>query len=222
MSPLLEIVALRFAHAPGAPEILRGVELCLEPGDRLGLSGHIGCGKSTLLHLITGLLPPSAGEIRFAGKPLRTENDFRAARPCMGYLLQRTEDQLFCPTVLEDVAFGPINLGLSRSEARKRAEETLESLGIGRLAGRSGCNLSGGEQKLAALAAVLSMRPKLLLLDEPTNDLDPVAATLLVDTLNGLGLPFLAVSHDATFLGRVCTGMLRLENGLLRPVEEQP
>ena len=222
MNALLEIHDLHFSHCPGGPELLRGVNLSLDPGDRLGLSGDIGSGKSTLLHAITGLIPPNSGRILFEGRMLRTEKEFAAARPFMGYLLQRTEDQLFCPSVLEDVSFGPLNLGLSPKEAEARARETLGRLGIERLAERFGCNLSGGEQKLAALAAVLSMRPKLLLLDEPTNDLDPASARLLCDTLLGLGLPFLAVSHDAGFLKTVCTRVARLNDGVLEPVEDRP
>lgn len=222
MRVLLEIRNLHFSHGPGCPELLRGVSARLCPGDRLGLCGDIGSGKSSLLHLITGLLKPSSGSVHFEGRALETEKDFRAARLGMGYLLQRTEDQLFCPTVLEDAAFGPINQGLSPAQARERALESLRALGVERLAERTGCNLSGGEQKLAALASVLSMRPKLLLLDEPTNDLDPASAELLRDILLNLGLPFIAVSHDAAFLQRVCTGVLRLRDGILVPVEEKP
>ncbi len=222
MSTLLEIRDLRFSHGSGMSEPLLGVDLRLESGDRVGLRGDIGSGKSTLLHLITGLLRPSSGSILFAGRALETEKDFAATRPRMGYLLQRTEDQLFCPTVLEDVAFGPLNQGLSPKAAGKRALETLRALGIERLAGRTGCTLSGGEQKLAALASILSMRPSLLLLDEPTNDLDPAGARLLRETLLGLSLPFVVVSHDAVFLRQVCTRVLRLSGGVLHSEEDQP
>ena len=128
-----------------------------------------------------------------------------------------TPQDLVAGVVEEDVAFGPVNQGLAPQAARDRAHETLCGLGIQRLAHRPGCNLSGGEQKLAALATVLAMQPKLLLLDEPTNDLDPSSAQLLRETLLGLGLPFVAVSHDAEFLSQVCTATLRLLDGKLTP-----
>ena len=216
MTMPLVLSGIHYTYPGTAKQVLRGADLTLAPDGRTGLSGPNGSGKSTLLHIITGLIRPQQGHIAFEGKALVSEKDFCAARPRMGYLLQRTDDQLFCPTVLEDVAFGPRNLGLSSKEARARAEETLEQLGISHLAHRAGCNLSGGEQKMAALATILSMRPRLLLLDEPTNDLDPGSLELLIQTIARQNLPFIAVSHDSAFLGRVCTALLRLENGILQ------
>lgn len=215
MPAVLSLNNLRYSWPGSARALLDGASCALEEGEGVGLSGANGCGKSTLLHIITGLIAPSEGEIALDGVRLAEEKDFQRARPRMGYLLQHTEDQLFCPTVLEDVAFGPLNLGLSSEQARERACAVLEELGIAHLAQRAGCNLSGGEQKLAALAAVLAMRPRLLLLDEPTNDLDPESLERLTAVMLRQNLPFIAVSHDAAFLRRTCTRLLRLENGRL-------
>lgn len=218
-TPLLSLQGISFSyagHAPdNAPLLLDQIGFDLGPGERLGLCGPNGCGKSTLLHLATGLLKPLAGSVFFKGKLLLTEKDFQPARPMMGYVLQHSEDQLFCPVVLEDVAFGPLNLGKSREDSRRIAQETLNRLHISRLAGRSGHNLSGGEKKLAALAAVLSMDPVLLLLDEPTSGLDPASRERLTGILTGLDKPFVVVSHDRAFLDRICTRRLILEKGKL-------
>ncbi len=220
MTAVLTLSDVHFSYPASGRPLLRGLSLRLEEGEGLGLRGSNGCGKSTLLHGITGLVPFDRGNVLFDGAVLSGEASFRAARPRMGYLLQRTEDMLFCPTVLEDAAFGPLNLGLSPKAAEQRAREVLEELGVAHLAPRAGCDLSGGERKLAALAAVLAMRPRLLLLDEPTNDLDPESLERLVEVLRGQSLPFIAVSHDENFLRRVCGRLLRLEYGLLR--EESP
>lgn len=215
MNALLELTNITFSYPRQVKPLLQSASLALHPGERLGITGDNGSGKSTLFHIATGLLPASSGSIRFEGRLLDGEKAFQKARPRMGYLLQRTEDQLFCPTVLEDVAFGPLNLGASPREARRRAEATLERLGIARLASSAGCNLSGGEQKMAALAAVLSMDPTLLLLDEPGNDLDAGSLKKLVALLHELPIPSIIVSHDLLFLRAVATRTLRLQDGEL-------
>ncbi len=200
-------------------EILAGVSLLLKEGERIGILGENGSGKSTLFHISTGLLKPSAGCVSFLGKECRSEQDFRLARPHIGYLLQHSEDQLFCPTVLEDVAFGSINTGMPRKEAAKHAQSVLEKLGLGHLAGRTGHTLSGGEQKLCALASLLSMPLSVLLLDEPTNDLDKHAREILIHQVQQSMLPALVISHDTVFLKAVCTRLCYLENGVLREGE---
>ena len=129
--------------------------------------GPNGSGKTTLFHIIMGLLTPSSGTIEFFGKPVKTEKDFRKVYKKVGLLFQDADDQLFSPTVLEDVAFGPLNLGKSKLEARNIAQNTLERLGIAHFENRVTHKLSGGEKRLVALATVLSMEPELLLLDEP-------------------------------------------------------
>ena len=212
---LLTLDAVTYTYPGRAAPVLAGASLSLGPGERLGILGPNGSGKSTLLHIAAGLIRPESGSIRFQGETCATEKDFARARQSLGYLLQQSEDMLFCPSILEDVAFGPYNQGKPAAEAERTARETLEALGLTRLAGYNGNSLSGGEKKLAALAAVLVMRPRLLFLDEPTNDLDPAARERLVAILEEYSLPALVIAHDQAFLERLCTRFCRLENGVI-------
>lgn len=213
--PLLVLEGIGFTH-PGRKEpLFSGVALTLHPGERIGITGRNGSGKSTLLHLASGLVVPDSGGIAICGRECRDEKDFVEARKHVGYLLQHAEDQLFCATILEDVAFGPYNQGCSASEAEGMALATLNDLGLAHLADRNGQRLSGGEQKLAALATILVMNPDMLFLDEPTNDLDDVARDVLVDVLAAHSLPALVVSHDVAFLRGLCTRHCLLEGGRL-------
>lgn len=220
--PLFALEDVSFSHPGAAGPVFSGVNLSLGPGERLGVLGRNGSGKSTLLHIGAGLLKPDSGRVRFGERLCREEKDFVQARKSLGYLLQRAEDQLFCATVLEDVAFGPYNLGHSADEAEAMAGATLKALGLARLADQNGQRLSGGEQKLAALASILVMRPELLFLDEPTNDLDEGARALLQKVLEEADLPSVVVSHDLPFLLAICTRFCRLENGGLRELEAPP
>lgn len=183
--------------------------------ERIGLIGPNGSGKTTLLHLVVGLLSPEEGQILLKGSEVKTKNDFRKLRKDVGFLFQNSDDQLFSPTVLEDVAFGPLNLGLSADEAKQRATETLHQLGLYGFEERITHMLSGGEKKLVALASILSMQPHLLLLDEPTNDLDPATRERLIDILQNLGKPHIIISHDWDFLDKTTDTLFSLENGHL-------
>lgn len=190
-----------FAYPP-APAVLVDACFALEPGRKVGLYGPNGSGKTTFFRLVVGLAAPDEGRILFHGRPLNGEKAFRVLRRKVGLVLQNADDQLFCPTVLEDVAFGPLNLGLTPGEARQRAEETLAELGLDGFGPRLTHRLSGGEKKLASLATVLSMRPEALLLDEPTNGLDPAARERIVDVLARLDTARVIISHDWDFLAR--------------------
>lgn len=141
-------------------------------GEKVGIIGPNGCGKTTLFHLIMGLLKPQSGTLLYKGTALENEKDFRILRQEVGLLFQDADDQLFSPTVLEDVAFGPLNLGAAPAEAKYIAQQTLTDLGLIHLEKRITHHLSGGEKKLVSLATILAMRPRALLLDEPTNNLD--------------------------------------------------
>ncbi|MDE7370954.1 MAG: energy-coupling factor ABC transporter ATP-binding protein [Desulfovibrio sp.] len=217
-APLLDIRGLSFAYAGGgaARPALHDVSLTLKPGQRLGLYGPNGSGKTTLFRCITGLETPQKGEIFLHGAPMRTEKDFRVLRRAVGYVLQNADDQLFFPTVLEDVAFGPLNLGLAPGEARARAEETLASLGLADHADRLAHRLSGGEKTLVALATVLAMRPEALLLDEPTTGLDADARERIIEVLNGLTTARIVISHDWDFLERVAGEIWGMDKGRLQ------
>ena len=164
------------------------------------LQGEIGTGKSTLLLALLGFVPLHSGEINWFGKSCRQEADFMPLRGNMvGICFQQADDQLFGPTVLDDVAFGCLNQGKSKAESYQIALEQLEKLGITHLKDRSVNLLSGGEKNFTALAGVLAMQPKMLLLDEPTNGLDAKNKAKLTALLQALELPMLIASHDLAF-----------------------
>ena len=144
-APLFCLEDLTLTHEGCAQPVLRDVSFCLHPGEHIGLYGPNGCGKTTLLRGITGLHKATRGGVRFQGRLLCTDADFHPLRCAVGFVLQHAEDQLFFPTVLEDVAFGPLNLGLGPDAARERALETLARLGLGGFADRQTHALSGGE-----------------------------------------------------------------------------
>lgn len=188
---------------PGGTKVLNGVNFELGEGDKFSLTGHNGSGKTTLLHIIMGLLRPSSGQIFYKGSPVENEKRFRELRKGVGLLFQQADDQLFCPTVIEDVAFGPLNLGKTPDEAREIAKYTLCLLGLSGYEDRVSYRLSGGEKKLVSLATVLAMQPLALVLDEPTNDLDPAMRDRLIEILDSLDIAMLVVSHDLDFLKQV-------------------
>jgi cobalt/nickel transport system ATP-binding protein len=209
---LIKITGLSFSYQEDRP-VLQGVDLDLKKGERIALTGSNGAGKSTLLHLIVGLLRPASGQIEAFGKPCDRENDFVEVRARAGLLFQDAEDQLFCPTVLEDVAFGPLNLGKTREETKQIVAETLDLLGLGGYEERITYRLSGGEKRLVSLATVLAMRPEVLLLDEPTTALDEQAIQRVIKTLNNLPSTMLIVSQDPDFLAKVSERSIALKGG---------
>ncbi len=212
---IFALKGLAFAYPEQAP-LFQDLDFSLYPSQRIGLYGPTGSGKTTLLRLIVGLETPRHGAILFHGQALRVEKDFRALRRAVGFVLQNADDQLFCPTVLDDVAFGPLNLGLPRAEARERARRALRDLGLEALGNRLSHKLSGGEKKLVALAGVLAMEPEALLLDEPTNGLDPRAAARLAEELESVSAARLLVSHDRDFLEKNVDNILTIADGQLR------
>ena len=212
---LIKLDSVSFSY-PGQALSLEKVGLELNGGERLCISGANGAGKSTLLHLIVGLLKPTAGHIHVFGKERQKETDFHEVRRLVGLVFQDPDDQLFCPTVLEDIAFGPLNLGKSKDEAIAIVEDILECFQLSHLKDRVTHRLSGGEKRLVTLAAVLAMKPRILLLDEPTNALDEATTERLVDILMHLSQAMILVSHDPHFRGKVATRSLTLEGGKLK------
>jgi cobalt/nickel transport system ATP-binding protein len=193
--------------------VLDHLSFHLHRGDRIGLVGPNGSGKTTLLHIIMGLLRPSSGRVELFGKPANEEKDFRAARRRIGLLFQDADDQLFSPTVLEDVAFGPLNLGKSPEGARDTALKTLARLDLSGFENRITYKLSGGEKGLVSLATVLAMDPEVLLLDEPTNGLDEDTEEKITDILKGLNLSCIFISHNLDFLSKCTDRMYAMSNG---------
>jgi cobalt/nickel transport system ATP-binding protein len=213
LTPLLAIDGVTVAR--GGRRVLDGVSLDLHPGERLALVGANGAGKTTLLRTLVGLEVPQAGTVTAFGAVRRRDGDFREVRAKAAYLFQDPDDQLFCPTVLDDVAFGPLNLGLTQRDAAARARATLARLDLAHLAARVTHRLSAGEKRLVTLAAVLAMDPQVLLLDEPTNALDEAHLARLTAILAALATTMLIVSHDAAFLARLATRAVLLRDGRL-------
>jgi cobalt/nickel transport system ATP-binding protein len=198
--PLIEVHKLSFTYPGAAQPVFLDFHFQLLPGKQLGLVGPNGSGKTTLLHLIMGLLRPQAGSIAIFGQEVKKEKDFLEVRQKVGLLFQNADDQLFCPTVLEDVAFGPLNQGKTPAEAVRIARETMAQLGLADFEDRVTYKLSGGEKKLVSLATVLAMQPRLLLLDEPTTGLDDTTRHRLIHILQDLEISYLIVSHEHEFL----------------------
>jgi cobalt/nickel transport system ATP-binding protein len=196
---LINIEAVSYNY-PGGPPVLNKLDFQFYQGNRLGLIAPNGSGKTTLLHIIMGLLKPRSGRVEIFGKPVREEKDFAEVRQRIGLLFQDADDQLFNPTVLEDVAFGPLNLGRSKDDAVKIARNTLSFLGLVGFEDRITFKLSGGEKRLVSLATVLAMEPEILLLDEPINGLDVKTKSKLMEILSNLDLSYILISHDFDFL----------------------
>lgn len=211
---LFELTNIHFAY-PGRGAVLKGASMRLEDGERLAITGHNGAGKSTLLRIMVGLLRPGAGQVVAFGEPRVSEADFRPVRRSAGLVFQDPDDQLFCPTVAEDVAFGPLNLGQSRDEAMAQVDSVLTLLDLMDLRDRITHKLSGGEKRLVTLAAVLAMSPQVLLLDEPTNALDEENEARLVDILLSLPQAMVVISHDPHFRQKLATRSLRMQDGAL-------
>lgn len=214
---LIKVTGLSYRY-PRRGVVLDNVDFTLNEGERVALTGPNGAGKTTLLHLLVGLKKAKAGEIWAFGETRGEEKQFIDVRARAGFLFQDPDDQLFCPTVLEDVAFGPLNLGKSREEALKIASDTLASLGMEGFEERITHQLSGGEKRMITLASVLAMEPEVLLLDEPSNALDTDARQRLIDTLLGLPQAMIIISHDSDFIAQLATREVRLEEAKLKAV----
>lgn len=218
MSELLSFRHLSFHYTPQRP-LLVDCDFQLSAGERVALLGPNGSGKSTLLHLAVGLLRPQSGTIEAFGRTCRRDGDFHEVRRRAGLLFQDSDDQLFCPTVAEDVAFGPLNLRKPRGEVRRIVAETLEAVGLAGYEDRITYRLSGGEKRLVALATVLAMQPEVLLLDEPTGGLDEAGTERIIRLLARLPQAMMLVAHDRDFLKEIADSAIRLTGGRVEPVE---
>jgi cobalt/nickel transport system ATP-binding protein len=193
--------------------VLQNVALTLHEGERLAVRGGIGAGKSTLLLAALGLLEHQAGSIELLGKTCSVEDDFAPLRGKVGLLFQDPDDQLIGPTVLEDVEFGPLNLGWDAHRAHHAADDALDQVGLLHLEDRPVHELSGGEKRLVALAGLLAMKPVVLLLDEPTVSLDCETTDRILEILLASKLSMLIATHDPVCLDRLATRSVLLENG---------
>jgi cobalt/nickel transport system ATP-binding protein len=193
MHHAIEVRNLKFAY-PDGRRVLRGVTLQVPPDRKTALVGPNGAGKSTLLLHLIGLLQ-GAGEITVAGIPV-PDGDLGKVRAAVGFVFQNPDDQLFSPTVFDDVAFGPLHLGLPEEEVRDRVAQALLTVNMPEYADRVSHHLSIGEKKRIAIATVLSMKPEILVLDEPTAGLDPRARRNLIKYLQTLPMTMLVSTHD--------------------------
>jgi cobalt/nickel transport system ATP-binding protein len=200
--------------------VLDQLSFQLHRGERIGLVGPNGSGKTTFFYILMGLLRPSSGTIELFGNKVHGEKDFREVRRRIGLLFQDADDQLFSPTVLEDVAFGPLNLGKSPREARDIAMATLAKLGLLGFEDRITYKLSGGEKRLVSLATVLAMDPEVLLLDEPTNGLDEETEEKITEILKGLNLSCVFISHNLDFLLETTNKLYAMTRGKISTDEE--
>ncbi|MCR5815033.1 MAG: energy-coupling factor ABC transporter ATP-binding protein [Desulfovibrio sp.] len=207
----LEQISIAYQTVQGERTVLQDISFSLCQGQKIALYAPNGSGKTSLLRCITGLLPAKSGKIFFHGQELAKEKDFQKLRRKVGFVLQEAADQIFFPTVLEDIAFGPLNLGLDPQAAAKRAKDLLTTLGISELEDRPTHELSGGEKRLVALAGILAMEPEALLLDEPTTALDTASSGKLLEILSQLTTARITVSHDLLFLSKVAEQFYTIE-----------
>lgn len=212
MHHAIEIKDLKFAY-PDKRQVLRGVTLRVPPDRKTALVGPNGAGKSTLLLHLNGLLQGD-GEITVAGIPV-PGGDLGRVRAAVGFVFQNPDDQLFSPTVFDDVAFGPLHMGLPEEEVRDRVAEALMTVNMSDFADRVSHHLSIGEKKRIAIATVLSMKPEILVLDEPTAGLDPRARRNLIDYLRDLTITMLVSTHDMAMVADLFPSVAIMDEGLI-------
>ncbi|MEM7579972.1 MAG: energy-coupling factor ABC transporter ATP-binding protein [Mastigocoleus sp.] len=210
--PEVAVKNLVYAY-PNQQPTLKGISFDLKAGERVALMGATGSGKSTLLENLIGLKQPLSGKVQICGVDVEPKN-LPKIRRHIGFTFQDANDQLFMPTILEDITFGPRNYGVSHADAKDKARKLLADFGLEMYANRSAHELSGGQKRLVALATTLALDPDILILDEPTNGLDPAWRRKLAQIL--LKLPvkvILIASHDLHWLGRVTQRALAIADG---------
>jgi cobalt/nickel transport system ATP-binding protein len=209
----VSIEHLHYAYPDGF-EALRGVDLRIEPGEKVGLVGPNGAGKSTLLLHLNGINRPSHGSVRVAGLTV-DERSVRRVRAEVGLVFQDPDDQLFSPTVFDDVAFGPLHMGVATDEIHRRVERALEAVGMGGSERRLPSHLSIGQRKRVALSTVLSMDPSVLVFDEPSAGLDPRGRRQLIEMLRGLGQTVVVATHDMRLVADVLPRTIIMDGGVI-------
>jgi len=213
VTPSLEVSGLAFAY-PDGHQALFGVDLRIERGERVALLGPNGAGKTTLVLHLNGVHRAGAGQVRVGGLEVTREH-VQEIRRRVGIVFQDPDDQLFMPTVGDDVAFGPANFGVTEPELSLRVKEALDAVGMGEHAHRSPMHLSGGQRRRVALATVLACDPEILVLDEPSTHLDPVARRELAEVLVGLDRTMLMVTHDLPYALQLCPRSVVLDGGVV-------
>jgi cobalt/nickel transport system ATP-binding protein len=211
---IIEVGHLRHIYPDGAVA-LQDVSFTIHHGESVAIIGANGAGKSTLLLHLNGCLAPTAGHIRIGDFPL-TKQTMQQIRRSVGMIFQDADDQLFMPTVFDDVAFGPFNLGLPVDEVKQRVGDVLEKVGAAHLQEKPPYHLSGGEKKRVAIATVLAMSPDILVMDEPTNGLDPFARRQLIGLLKEFRHTKIFTSHDLDMVLDLCERTIVLHKGSVK------
>ena len=210
MKPMIELSHVSFSYERSRT-VIRDLSFRIESGESVGLIGANGAGKSTIMKLLLGLIP-GEGRILVDGTEVRREN-LPLIRRKLGFVLQNSDDQMFMPTVWEDMLFAPLNYGMSREEAGQKADAVLDLLGLGAIKHRHNHKLSGGEKRMAAIATVLTMDPEALLMDEPTSALDPYNRRVVIRTIRSLKQTKLIASHDLDLILDTCDRVILLREG---------
>lgn len=209
----ITIQGLRYVY-PDGQVALGGVDLTVDPGERIAVLGPNGAGKTTLMLHLNGVLTATAGTIRIGDATLDRKT-LHEVRRRVGLVFQDPDDQLFMPTVAQDVAFGPANFGLRGDALAARVRHALEVVSLTEQADRSPTHLSAGQRRRAALATVLACEPEILVLDEPSANLDPVARRELAETLGGLDATMLIVTHDLPYAAQLCQRAVVMDSGVI-------
>lgn len=207
----VHISGLGYTYPDGHPA-LKDVDLCISAGEKVALVGPNGAGKSTLLLHLNGILGGQSGEVIVGGVPVVSQN-FRQIRAMVGIVFQNPDDQLFSPTVFDDVAYGPMYMGLTQDQVRQRVARALSQVDMEAYSPRTSHHLSLGEKKRISIATVLSMDPSVLVLDEPSAGLDPRARRTLIQLLQQLGQTMLLSTHDLRLVQELCSRMVVLDQG---------
>ena len=210
----IDATSLRYSY-PDGHEALNGVNLQIKGGERVALLGPNGAGKTTLVMHLNGILEATEGEVRVSGilVDAKDKESLRKIRQRVGIVFQDPDDQLFMPTVLEDVAFGPTNMGLDSQVIEERSIEALRMVGMLEFKDRAPHHLSFGQRRRVAVATVLAMEPEILILDEPSSNLDPASRRELSEILLSLDVTILMVTHDLPYAYEICERSLILNGG---------
>ena len=208
---MIEFQHVNFAYEKERP-VLRDLSFRMEKGESVGLIGANGAGKSTVMKLLLGLLTPTEGRILVDGTPVEKKT-LPELRRKLGFVLQNSDNQMFMPTVYEDMIFAPLNYGATREEAEARVDAALEQLGMQELKHRHNHKISGGEKRMAAIATILAMEPETVLMDEPSSALDPYNRRRVINTIRALPQTRLITSHDLDMILDTCERVILLDRG---------
>ena len=201
---------MSFAYEKNKP-VIKDLSFCIGDGEAVGLIGANGAGKSTVMKLLLGLLP-AEGKIQVDGLEV-TKANLAAVRRKLGFVLQNSDNQMFMPTVYEDMMFAPLNYMMTREEAEAKVDAVLERLGLTELKYRHNHKLSGGEKRMAAIATILAMEPETILMDEPTSALDPYNRRIVINTIKELQQTKIITSHDLDMIFDTCDRVILLSDG---------